>query len=476
MEGEDCRWSCAQCTFLNSEHRVTCEVCQAPSQSTAAGNLTQPEACVPAPMQGGMSGGWHCNECTFMNSASRNTCEMCAAGRPGASSFDHPVSSHSDQEWSCTQCSFFNTRTQFSCETCRALRSEPVRPERAPGAISSAYAQESESRLTALQAELDERSSELTAKKAAYEMDAAEKRSGKMDQSPSAQVDHSWSVPAAESSAQLTPQDDSVDSLSPEDANQRMLELIIEAFDRRTSAGRLHEVLQPLVAAGASVQASMAIHCCAAHNNGTFLDILVELSGGAEAAGVNEFDPNGSTPLMIAAEAAVAAGYSPSSLDSTPNEWLALVTGSATPARTACSAKLIELGANRSLKDSEGITAVGRLWRGACAAEHQIKQVQQSLGLSAAPRRFDYKPLERLLIADTGATDEDQNVWNEDYDTVLEENYDCEWKPEAEVPIDERVLDAANELFTKSQVQVNRIQQKYVEEPSDDDEDRFAPL
>jgi hypothetical protein len=165
MEGEDCRWSCAQCTFLNSEHRVTCEVCQAPSQSTAAGNLTQPEACVPAPMQGGMSGGWHCNKCTSMNSASRNTCEMCAAGRPGASSFDHPVSSHSDQEWSCTQCSFFNTRTQFSCETCRALRSESVRPERAPGAISLAYAQESESRLTALQAELDERSSELTAKK-----------------------------------------------------------------------------------------------------------------------------------------------------------------------------------------------------------------------------------------------------------------------------------------------------------------------
>ena len=59
------KWECPQCTFLNSDSKSKCEICQ------------HQQKILMLPSSSSSTSKWECPQCTFLNSGSKSKCEIC---------------------------------------------------------------------------------------------------------------------------------------------------------------------------------------------------------------------------------------------------------------------------------------------------------------------------------------------------------------------------------------------------------------
>lgn len=93
-------WSCAQCSYLNSEGQVRCGICEAaaPPVKAATASSRLPDLVSPLPQQRKeIMGGWECDQCSFINMSPhfQQKCEMCTRLRSAIPSSASAVASSS---------------------------------------------------------------------------------------------------------------------------------------------------------------------------------------------------------------------------------------------------------------------------------------------------------------------------------------------------------------------------------------------
>ena len=90
------------------------------------------------------------------------------------------------------------------------------------------------------------------------------------------------------------------------EADRTLFELLLAVLgEDEVSASESAEAFAQLLAKGATLHSSRALHCCAANGDAAFLEMLVELAEPEDVElAINARDGSFSTPLMIAAEAA----------------------------------------------------------------------------------------------------------------------------------------------------------------------------
>ena len=142
---------------------------------------------------------------------------------------------------------------------------------------------------------------------------------------------------------------------------------------------------------GASIKDSHALHACAANHAPGYIELLLELIPASERAlALNRFDEKGSTPLMLAAS---------SKIDRKDPEW-----------KYHTAKTLIDLGADKSITNRSGETALGTL-RSAKRYWDDFRRV-----FSLPPRPEDavtarvHSALELLLCPENGPTAADRAI------------------------------------------------------------------
>ena len=173
---------------------------------------------------------------------------------------------------------------------------------------------------------------------------------------------------------------------------RRRLDAVETAVDERR-ASVAAEIRRRVDDGGATVAGARALHVAAQCHNTTCLDLILELGG---PGFVDARDPtNGVAPLAVAAATILGKGGPPRR---PPLDFLRA---------------LVERGADRAARDSEGLTALGHFWRHA----RSIRDFYASAGLATAGFQYDYDALEReieaLIAPPGGPTPADEAVRDE---------------------------------------------------------------
>ena len=172
-------------------------------------------------------------------------------------------------------------------------------------------------------------------------------------------------------------------------ADRELLELLGRVFSGVESLDVAAEVSR-LLEAGATVDGACALHACAANHDARYVELLLGLTP-SRAAAINARDMHGLTPLMVGAATAVGK-----------------TSNRVTAAPTAVCAKLLACGADRSLTDASGLTALGHCRKGL----RGVCDFHASFGIRA--HTPDCSALEALLMPPQGPTAEDDEIAAED--------------------------------------------------------------
>ena len=183
-----------------------------------------------------------------------------------------------------------------------------------------------------------------------------------------------------------------MDGEPPSGINKDLLELV---KNEGTEAQ-----IRDLLAKGASIEASHAIHCCVYNGDLERLEILLRLTPSPKE-GVNQPDGSGLVPLMLAAKG--ACGVLSRFNRSVP---------------TACCARLIAAGAEVCAVDAEGCTALGHLWR----KLRDLQDFEGCFGLEMG--EYDSSDLEKLLMPPSGPTTADEQL----IDAASDEENVLDWE------------------------------------------------
>lgn len=165
--------------------------------------------------------------------------------------------------------------------------------------------------------------------------------------------------------------------LSP--ANRDLQALATDAIAVDSLTGELLLRAKALLEAGASLADSRTLHFCAAHGAIECTRAFLALAPSTSAA-VNARDRSGTTPLMVAAGAAVGGSR-----------------------KVAYVEELLKLGADRTLVDNDGRSALGYV-------RNAIKGFLEFASVFGMPPLFDTTRLEVMVMPPTGPTVADDLV------------------------------------------------------------------
>ena len=111
-ERQSNEWKCPECTFINKNTSLKCEMCSTfKPQSTKPKQLQGMAAAVE--LQPIQSDEWICPNCTLINKNTSLNCETCGTTNPNA-----PQSTPIADKWICPLCTFANNITSLNCEVC----------------------------------------------------------------------------------------------------------------------------------------------------------------------------------------------------------------------------------------------------------------------------------------------------------------------------------------------------------------------
>lgn len=106
-------WDCERCSYHNTVHSRTCEMCDGPSSTEPAQNT-----------------GWDCLCCGARdNPLSLNSCMICTSPRTSNTNSSQPQAPPSEDDhdgWNCGRCSFRNVTGVRNCEMCGTPVAPPV--------------------------------------------------------------------------------------------------------------------------------------------------------------------------------------------------------------------------------------------------------------------------------------------------------------------------------------------------------------
>lgn len=153
--------------------------------------------------------------------------------------------------------------------------------------------------------------------------------------------------------------------------------------------------IQNMVREGGSIENSFVIHECVDHGKLDVMNVLLRVAGGMAFRAINAKDEDGLTPLMKAATAA-AMNYL------NPNPY-----AQNAPSPVGMCDKIIAKGADKSVTDSTGLTALG----------HMRKQMVSSMsylpGRNRMASQHRLEPLANLLMPPSGPTPADNAALTE---------------------------------------------------------------
>ena len=132
------RWTCAACTYDNTEIEGqyfgmrACSVCEEPRvrHFPSAGPLPEFSS-------------WACRACTWVNSGARNVCEVCSVPEDGPELGADPPPSY----WTCNACTAVNDTWGLAalcafCSVSRATEAPKKRPDAEPDQVGLTAAEE----------------------------------------------------------------------------------------------------------------------------------------------------------------------------------------------------------------------------------------------------------------------------------------------------------------------------------------------